>query len=138
MLKMRNGWELTDSESMQCRKQIGKGVYKFMEVVWLDTVDSDPRAENAKDEFDNYVVRADEVDMNLMTLSDVGNAIASFNYNSVKDLMESYDIEKVEDVCSLLAEMIFESAPYSSVPISDVVSWADAEKIIQGYIDKDT
>ena len=138
MLEMRNGWELTDSDSMQCRKPIAKGVYKFMEVVWLDTVDGDLRAENAKDEFDNYVVRADEVDVNLMTLSDVGNAIASFNYNSVKDLMESYDIEKVEDVCSLLAEMIFENDPYGSISISGVVSWADAEKIIQGYIDKAT
>ena len=138
MLEMKNGWELTDSESMQCRKQIGKGVYKFMEVVWLDTVDGDPRAENAKDEFDNYVVRADEVDMNLVTLGDIDCALTSFGYNNVNDLMESYGIDNVEDIRPLLAEMIFENDPYGLISISGVVSWADAEKIIQGYIDKDT
>jgi len=137
MLEMRNGWELTDSDCMQCRKQISKGVYKFIEAVWPDITDEDLRAENAKDEFDNYVVRANVVDMNFTTLGDISCTLASFGYDSINNLMESYDINKVEDTYPLLAEMIFENDPYSLITISNVVSWADAEKIIQGCIDKD-
>lgn len=135
MLEMRNGWELIDSDCMQCEKQVNAHTFKLMEVVWLDTVSDDPRAENAKDEFDNYVVRATEIDIDLVSKRDIECAISSFGYESIENLMDSYGETTAENVYSLLAEMLFESDPYGSTPISNTVSWADAEEIIQMIID---
>lgn len=137
MLEMRNGWELIDSDCMQCQKQVNTHTFKLMEVVWLDTVGDNPRAENAKDEFDNYVVRAAEIDIDLVSKRDIECAISSFGYESVENLMDSYGETTAENIYSLLAEMLFESDPYGSTPISNTVSWADAEAIIQKIIDDD-
>lgn len=136
-MEMRNGWELIDSDCMQCQKQMDAHTFKLMEVVWLDTVGDDPRAENAKDEFDNYVVRAAEIDIDLVSKRDIECAISSFGYESVESLMDSYGETTAENIYSLLAEMLFESDPYGSTPISNTVSWADAEEIIQKIIDDD-
>lgn len=135
MLEMRNGWELIDSDCMQCEKQVNNHTFKLMEVVWLDTVGDDSRAENAKDEFDNYVVRAAEIDIDLVSKRDIECAISSFGYESVESLMDSYSETTAENIYSLLAEMLFESDLYGSTPISNTVSWADAEAIIQKIID---
>lgn len=137
MLEMRNGWELIDSDCMQCQKQVNAHTFKLMEVVWLDTVGDDPRAENAKDEFDNYVVRAAEIDIDLVSKRDIECAISSFGYESIENLMDSYGEATAENMYPLLAEMLFESDPYGSTPISNTVSWADAEAIIQKIIDDD-
>lgn len=137
MLEMRNDWKLIDSDCMQCQKQVDNHTFKLMEVVWLDTVGDDPRAENAKNEFDNYVVRAAEIDINLVPKRDIERAISSFGYESVESLMDSYSETTAENIYSMLAEMLFESDPYGSTPISNTVSWADAETIIQKIIDED-
>lgn len=135
MLEMRNDWKLIDIDCMQCQKQVNAHTFKLMEVVWLDTVGDDPRAENAKDEFDNYVVRAAEIDIDLVSKRDIECAISSFGYESIENLMDSYGETTAENIYSLLAEMLFESDPYGSAPISNTVSWADAEVIIQKIID---
>ncbi len=135
MLEMRNGWELIDSDCMQCQKQVNAHTFKLMEVVWLDTVGDDSRAENAKDEFDNYVVRAAEIDIDLVSKRDIECSISSFGYESIDNLMDSYGETTAENMYPLLAEMLFESDPYGSTPISNTVSWADAEEVIQKIID---
>ena len=137
MLQMRNNWTLIDSDCMQCEKQVDNHTFKLVEVVWLDTVGDDPRAENAKDEFDNYVVRAAEIDIDLVSKRDIECAISSFGYESIENLMDSYGEATAENMYPLLAEMLFESDPYGSTPISTTVSWADAEAIIQKIIDDD-
>ena len=137
MLEIKNGWELIDSDCMQCEKQTDNHTFKLIEVVWLDTVDDDPKAENAKDEFDNYVVRAAEIDINSVSKRDIECAISSFGYESIESLMDSYGVTAVENIFSLLAEMLFESDPYGSTPISNTVSWADAEAIIQKIINEE-
>ena len=137
MLEMRNDWKLIDSDCMQCQKQVDAHTFKLMEVVWLDTVGDDPRAENAKDEFDNYVVRATEIDIDLVSKRDIECAISSFGYESIENLMDSYGETTAENMYPLLAEMLFESDPYGSTSISNTVSWADAEAIIQKIIDED-
>lgn len=137
MLEIKNGWELIDSDCMQCQKKIDDHTFKLVEVVWLDTVGDDPRAENAKDEFDNYVVRAAEIDINSVSKRDIERAISSFGYESIESLMDSYGETAAENIFSILAEILFESDPYGSTPISNTVSWADAAAIIQKIINEE-
>ncbi len=137
MLEIKNGWELIDSDCMQCEKQVDNHTFKLVEVVWLDTVGDDPRAENAKDEFDNYVVRAAEIDINSVSKRDIERAISSFGYEDIETLMDSYNETTMENLYPLIAEMLFESDPYGSAPISNTVSWDDAEAIIQKIINEE-
>lgn len=137
MLEIKNGWELIDSDCMQCQKKIDDHTFKLVEVVWLDTVGDDPRAENAKDEFDNYVVRAAEIDISSVSKRDIERAISSFGYESIENLMDSYGETVAENIFPMLAEMLFESDPYGSTPISNTVSWVDAEAIIQKIINEE-
>lgn len=122
MLEIKNGWELIDSDCMQCQKKIDDHTFKLVEVVWLDTVGDDPRAENAKDEFDNYVVRAAEIDINSVSKRDIECAISSFGYESIESVMDSYGVTAAENIFPMLAEMLFEIDPYGSTPISNTVS----------------
>ena len=137
MLEMKNNWTLIDSDCMQCEKQVDNHTFKLVEVVWLDTVGDDPRAENAKDEFDNYVVRADEIDINSVSKRDIECAISSFGYESIESVMDSYGVTAAENIFPMLAEMLFESDPYGSTPISNTVSWADAAAIIQKIVNEE-
>ena len=137
MLEIKNGWELIDSDCMQCQKKIDDHTFKLVEVVWLDTVGDDPRAENAKDEFDNYVVRAAEIDINSVSKRDIERAILSFGYEDIETLMDSYNETTMENLYPLIAEMLFESDPYGSAPISNTVSWTDAEAIVQKIINEE-
>ena len=137
MLEIKNGWELIDSDCMQCQKKIDDHTFKLVEVVWLDTVGDDPRAENAKDEFDNYVVRAAEIDINSVSKRDIERAILSFGYEDIETLMDSYNETTMENLYPLIAEMLFESDPYGSAPICNTVSWADAEAIVQKIINEE-
>ena len=108
MLQMRNNWTLIDNDCMQCEKQVDNHTFKLVEAVWLDTVGDDPRAENTKDEFDNYVVRAAEIDINSVSKRDIERTISSFGYESIESLMDSYGVTAAENIFPLLAEMLFQ------------------------------
>lgn len=132
MLEMKNGWTTTDDEVMQCVKILSEKRFSLIETIWLDTCGDDPHAENAKDEFDNYVVVEAVVDVGKLTLYEIECAIASY-YDSVTQMMESYNC-KFEDLYQLIAECYFESMLYGYNRQSKILSWDDAEKYIQNVI----
>ena len=135
MVKENNGWFCTDPDCMQHCKKISETEFKFIQAVWLDTCGDDPRARNArnaKDESDNYAVCVGYIDLNLYSDEDKEGSISSYCYTmeSVKEIYE-------DAANQIIAECLFEdSCLYDSSCISDVVSWNDAEKIIQNYIDE--
>ena len=36
MLEMRNGFECTDNDCMQCRKDLGDRKFLFVQAIWMD------------------------------------------------------------------------------------------------------
>ena len=133
MLKMNNGWFITDDASMQCVKRINEKRFLITDAIWLDTCGDDPRAENAKDEFDNYVVAEAVIDVGELTLHEIECAISVF-YDSVSQMMEYYH-SSFEDLYQLIAECYFESGLCEYSRLSKLLSWNDAEAYIQNIID---
>lgn len=133
MIKENNGWFCTDPDCMQYCQKISETEYRFIQAVWLDTCGDDIRAKNAKDESDNYAVCADYIDLELYDEEDILSSIGSYGYNSIRFLRREYK----DDANQVIAECIFEECClYDSSSIAGVVSWDDAEKIIQNYINK--
>lgn len=131
MIKENNGWFCTDPDCMQYCQKISETEFRFIQAVWLDTCGDDPRAKNAKDESDNYAVCADYIDFDLYSDNDIECSLASYGYT-----LESAEEIYGNCVNQIIAECLFEdNCLYNSSSISDVVSWDDAEKIIQNYID---
>lgn len=121
MLKMRNGFELTDNDCMQCRKDLGNRKFLFIQKIYLDSDEA-------------YCVVADTEDLTDMSLKDIENAICGY-YDSISEMEESYDLPlgQLDDV---IAECNFESRPYCDWKYqSKTVSWERAEAIIQTFID---
>ena len=132
MINERNGWFCTDSDCMQYCKKESDTQFSFIQAVWLDTCDNDTRAENAKDEFDNYAVCAGFIDLDMYSENDWAGSIGSYGYTleSVKKIYE-------DGANQIIAECLFEDdCLYDSCSIAGVVSWNDAEKAIQKYINK--
>lgn len=135
MIKENNGWFCTDPECMQYCKKINEEVFRFIQAVWLDTCGDDTKAENAKDDSDNYAVCANVIDLDpeLYDEGDFEDYISSYGYNSIAFLRKEYG----DDADQILAECIFETeCLYDHSSIAGVVSWDDAEQIIQKYIDE--
>lgn len=132
MIKENNGWFCTDPDCMQYCQKISETEFRFIQAVWLDTCGDDPRARHAKDESDNYVVCADYIDLELYSDEDIESSLAYYGY-FLGAARETYDKDFLNQIIS---ECLFEdNCLYDISSISDVVSWDDAEKIIQNYID---
>lgn len=126
-----NGWYETDNDCMQHCKEMEDRVYQFVQVRWLDTTSGDQHAENACDEFDNYIVVADTINMKEYTEEDIEDAICGY-YPSIKAMEESYEMS-VEELDQAIAECAFENQ-CSYEYQSEIVSLKDAEKIIEEYL----
>lgn len=78
MLEMRNGFVVTDDDSMQCRKDLGNRKFLFIQEIWMDG--------------DNeYCVVANTEDLKEMSLDDIEIAICSY-YDNIKAMEESYEL----------------------------------------------
>lgn len=97
MLELKNGFECTDDDCMQCRKYIGDRKYVFIQALWLDTINDE----------DTYSVVADTIDVSKMTTEDIECAIYGY-YDSIKDMEQKYETT-LEDLDWLIAECEFES-----------------------------
>ena len=131
MIKENNGWFCTDGDCMQHCKKISETEFQFIQAVWLDTCNGDIRAENAKAEYDNYAVCTGYIDLDLYDIESIEGSLASYGY-TLKSAKEIYG----DTVNQIIAECLFEDDYlYDSNSIAGVVSWDDAEQIIQKYID---
>lgn len=123
MLDMRNGFDMTDSDCMQCRKELGNRKYLFIQAIWLDS--------------DNeYCVVANIEDLKEMSLNDIEIAICGY-YDSIED-MEKKCNEPLGKLDWLISECAFEGHPYCDWEYqSEIVTWERAEEIIQEFINSD-
>lgn len=132
MIKENNGWFCTDSDCMQHCKKINEKEFEFIQAIWLDTCGDDIRAENEKDESDNYAVCTGYIDLDLYSYDDIKCSIASYGY-TLESAKEIYG----DCVNQIVAECLFEdNCLYDCNSIAGVVSLNDAEKIIQNHIDE--
>ena len=134
MIRENNGWFCTDPDCMQYCQKVNETEFRFIQAVWLDTCDGDTRAKNAKDDSDNYAVCTDYIDLDpeLYEVGDFEDYISSYGYNSIEFLQKEYG----DDANQIIAECIFETCClYDNSSIAGVVSWDDAENVIQIYID---
>ncbi len=116
-ITVKNGWYEIDD--LFCGKKISDKKYQFISAEWLDTCGDDERAENAIDDSDNYVVCADIIDLDDEDMAGFDNIVANC------DNFEEY-----------LAEYLYQKKSISDCnTISNVVSKADALRIIQNFID---
>ena len=131
MIKENNGWFCTDPDCMQYCKKISETEYEFIQAVWLDTCGDDPVAENAKDETDNYTVCTGYIDLDLYSEEDKEGSIWSYGYTMdyVKEIYGNASNQ-------IIAECLFEDECLTdSHSIAGIVSWSDAEKVIQKHME---
>lgn len=124
MIEVKNGFECTDDDCMQCSKYIGDRKYMFIQALWLDAIDDEGI----------YSVVAGTIDVSKMTTEDIECAIYGY-YDSIKDMEQKYEAA-LEDLDWLVAECEFESKitwEYGS----RIVTEKRAEEIIQKFIDSD-
>lgn len=132
MVKARNNWFCTDPDCLQYCKKVNDTEFKLIQAVWLDTCSDDTRVENAKDNSDNYAVCADFIKLDLFSDEEKEIFLDSYGH-TLKSVKENYG----DDSNQIIAEYIFEEGClYDSSSIAGIVSWDDAEKVIQKYIDE--
>lgn len=132
MITEKNGWFCTDPDCMQFCHKVNENEFKFIQAVWLDTCGDDSVAENAKDESDNYAICTGYIDLDLYDSDDIEGSLASYGYtlDSVEEIYAEYTNQ-------VIAECLFEDdCLYDGNSIAGVVSWDDAENIIQDYINR--
>lgn len=129
MIRENNGWYCTDNDCMQYCRSLGNRRYEFVQVIWLDTCGNDKRAKN---DSDNYVVVTDSIDMNDYDEEDIEMAICGY-YQNIKEMEESYGLP-LGELDDIVAECFFENMSFITDCHSDIVSWNDAEDIIQDFI----
>lgn len=81
MLKMKNGFVITDDDCMQCRKDLGDREFLFVQAIWMD-------------ENNEYCVVVNTEDLKEMSLDDIKMAVSGY-YNSIKAMEDSYDLHLV-------------------------------------------
>lgn len=124
-------WICTDPDCMQYCMMINENEYKFIQAVWLDTCGDDKRAENAKDESDNYTVCTGYIDLDLYSEEDMEGSVESYGY-TMETVKEIYG----DDYKQIIAECLFEDECLTNDhSIARIVSWDDAEKIIKKYME---
>ena len=131
MLNMINGFEQTDSDCLQCIKSLGDREYSLIRVIWLDTTNEDIKS-SANNCINNYVVVADKININEFSREDIEAIISSY-YASIEDMENKYNMS-LKELDSLVAECIFEESQSYSMK-SNIVTWDEAEQIIQKFID---
>ena len=120
MIKENNGWFCTDPDCMQYCQKVSETEFRLIQAVWLDTCGDDTRAENAKDDSDNYAVCADVIDLDLYDEDYILCSIGSYGYNSIAFLQKEYG----DAANQIIAECIFEDyCLYDNSSIAGVVSW---------------
>lgn len=132
MIKENINWFCTDNDCMQYCKEVSKTEFQFIQAVWLDSCGNDIFAKNAKDKSDNYAVCTGYIDLDLYSEEDIAGSISSYGY-TIESVKEIYR----DCTNQIIAECLFEDdCLYDSNSIAGVVSWSDAEKIIQKYINE--
>lgn len=123
MLKMKNGFVITDNDCMQCRKDLGDREFLFVQAIWMDG--------------DNeYCVVVNTEDLKEMSLDDIKMAVSGY-YDSIKAMEDSYDLP-LGQLDKLIAECSFENHPYCDWEYkSEIITKERAEEIIQKLIDTD-
>lgn len=123
MLKMKNGFVITDDDCMQCRKDLGDRKFLFVQAIWMDG--------------DNeYCVAVNTEDLKEMSLDDIKMVVSGY-YDSIKAMEDSYDLP-LGQLDELVAECSFENHPYCDWEYkSEIVTKEKAEEIIQKLIDTD-
>lgn len=123
MLKMKNGFVITDDDCMQCRKDLGDRKFLFVQAIWMDG--------------DNeYCVVVNTEDLKEMSLDDIKMVVSGY-YDSIKAMEDSYDLP-LGQLDELVAECSFENHPYCDWEYkSEIVTKERAEEIIQKLIDTD-
>lgn len=123
MLKMKNGFVITDDDCMQCRKDLGDRKFLFVQAIWMD-------------EDNEYCVVVNTEDLKEMSLDDIKMAVSGY-YDSIKAMEDSYDLP-LGQLDELVAECSFENHPYCDWEYkSEIVTKERAEEIIQKLIDTD-
>ena len=134
MIKENNGWLCIDLDHLQyfCKKEHEVG-FRFIQVVWLDTCGEDERPVDARDDDDDhYAICAGYIDLDLYSAKEKEESIVSYGYT-----MESINEEYGDDTNQIIAECLFEDYYINdNYSIAGVVSWEEAKKIVQKYINE--
>lgn len=119
MLEMKNGFVVTDSDCMQCRKDLGNREFLFIQVI-------------RSDEEDKYIVVADKEDLKEMSLNDIKTAVSGY-YDGILGMEQAYNfpLGQLDDI---VAKCSFESREFWCKNKSEAVTWTKAENIIQCFI----
>lgn len=124
MIKENNNWFCTDPDCMQYCQKVSETEFRFIQAVWLDTCGDNTESE--------YAVCTGYIDIELYSNDDIEGSLSSYCYtlNSVKEIHG-------DAANQIIAECLFEDdCLYDSNSIAGIVSWADAEEIIQNYINE--
>ena len=119
MLEMKNGFVETDSDCMQCRKDLGNREFLFIQVI-------------RSDEEGKYIVVADREDLKEMSLNDIKTAVSGY-YDGILGMEQSYNLP-LGQLDDIIAECSFENRGIWSKYESEEVTWVRAENIIQYFI----
>lgn len=126
-------WFCTDNDCMQYCKEINNKEYQFIQAFWVDICGDNKRAKNAKDECDNYVVCAGYIDLDDYSKEDMDCVANRYGYSGLDGIEEIYG----EEANRIIAECLFEDEYlYDSGCISDVISWDDARRVVDNYIEE--
>lgn len=117
---MKNGFVETDSDCMQCRKDLGNREFLFIQVI-------------SSDEEGKYFVVADKEDLKEMSLKDIKTAVSEY-YDGILGMEEAYNLP-LGQLDNIVAECSFENRGIWCKHESEVVTWARSENIIQHFID---
>lgn len=119
MLEMKNGFVETDSDCMQCRKDLGNREFLFIQVI-------------RSDEEGKYIVVADKEDLKEMSLNDIKTAVSEY-YDGILGMEQAYNLP-LGQLDDIVAECSFESREIWCKCESEAVTWIKAENMIQYFI----
>lgn len=119
MLEMKNGFVETDSDCMQCRKDLGNREFLFIQVI-------------RSDEEGKYFVVADKEDLKEMSLNDIKTAVSGY-YDGILGMEQAYNLP-LGQLDNIVAECSFENRGIWRKHESEVVTRVRAENIIQQFI----
>jgi hypothetical protein len=119
MLEMKNGFAETDSDCMQCRKDLGNREFLFIQVI-------------SSDEEGKYFVVANKEDLKEMSLNDIKTAVSGY-YDGILGMEQTYNLP-LGQLDDIVAKCSFESRRFLYKHESEAVTWTRAENIIQCFI----
>lgn len=119
MLEMKNGFVETDSDCMQCRKDLGNREFLFIQVI-------------SSDEEGKYFVVANKEDLKEMSLNDIKTAVSGY-YDGILGMEQTYNLP-LGQLDDIVAKCSFESRRFWYKHESEAVTWTRAENIIQCFI----